>query len=201
MTIQDNDAFANAIIDWIGDQLDGATFDLRTLLPAGPNNAAAGTVLGSMTLPTPAMNAAASRSASKAGTWQDPVANATGALAHFRATKGSYVKEGTIGIAGATPVTVSTGTDVGSEYELVCASAHGLVVGQRVTIAGHSVAGVNGTWLVSAAPNATTFRIAFDAGANGTGGTSVAAPGDLNVNSVQANAGDIITITSCNITF
>lgn len=127
MAIQDNDALANALIDWIGDHFDGATLELRTGAAPGPNNAPTGTVIASMTLPTPAMAAAASRAAAKNGTWQDPVANATGTIGHFRITSTTgKVWEGTVTVTG--------------------------------------------------------------------GG------GDLTVNAVGANAGDVVTITGCSIT-
>lgn len=110
MAITDNDALANALIDWIGDHFDGATLELRTGAAPGANNAATGTVLASMTLPSPAMAAAASRSASKTGTWQDPVANATGTIGHFRITStGGRVWEGTVtATGGGGDLTVNT---------------------------------------------------------------------------------------------
>lgn len=103
MAITDNDALANALIDWLGDHFDGATLELRTGAAPGANNAATGTVVASMTLPTPAMAAASGRAAAKNGTWQDPVANATGTIGHFRitsATPAGRVWEGTVTVTG-----------------------------------------------------------------------------------------------------
>lgn len=112
MAFTDNDAFANALLDWIGDHFDGATLEFRTGAAPGANNAATGTVLASMTLPTPAMAAAASRAAAKNGTWQDPVANATGTIGHFRITSASpagRVWEGTVTVTGGGgDITVNT---------------------------------------------------------------------------------------------
>lgn len=53
-------------------------------VPADCAAADSGTILAELTLPSNWMNAASGGAATKAGTWQDASANATGTAAHFR---------------------------------------------------------------------------------------------------------------------
>ena len=67
-------------------------------------------------------------------------------------------------------------TSIATTRTVTTAAAHGLVVGQLVTIAGNSGAGNNGTWRVATVPTATTFTVlnlnnstpTFVAGTGGT---------------------------------
>ena len=52
--------------------------------PANTNAASSGTLLAEMTLPVDWMAAASAGSVTKAGTWEDPAANASGNLGYFR---------------------------------------------------------------------------------------------------------------------
>lgn len=65
----------------------GTSAVMRIFSGSVPANCAAadsGTVLAELTLPSDWMNAASDGSATKAGTWQDASANATGTAGHFR---------------------------------------------------------------------------------------------------------------------
>ena len=66
------------------DCYNSAILEIRTGAAPGPSAAATGTVLASITIPAAAHNASASGSATKAGTWEDTSADATGTAAHFR---------------------------------------------------------------------------------------------------------------------
>lgn len=61
-----------------------AILEIRTGAAPGPDAAATGTVLASITLPADAHSAAASGAAALSGTWQDSSADASGTAAHFR---------------------------------------------------------------------------------------------------------------------
>lgn len=63
---------------------DNAILEIRTGSPPGPNAAATGTLLASLTLPASAHGAPSGGSVSLAGTWQDASADNAGTAAHFR---------------------------------------------------------------------------------------------------------------------
>lgn len=71
----------------VGISIDGFILEIRSgAQPATADLAPTGTVLASMTLPTPAMSSAVNPGATsaKAGTWQDASADATGTAGWFR---------------------------------------------------------------------------------------------------------------------
>lgn len=69
----------NVALDAIADEFDGGTLKIYSgAQPASPNDAASGTLLATITLPTPAFGAAAAGSVAKNGTWQDTSADASG---------------------------------------------------------------------------------------------------------------------------
>ena len=86
MTIQFSDDVANGMLDSIESTIGTApTMEIRSGSP--PANCAAsstGTVLATLTLPSDWMAAAATRSKSKSGTWQDASADATGTAGYYR---------------------------------------------------------------------------------------------------------------------
>lgn len=89
MALDFSTAFANKILDAFGNAGAGFNFDsgvleIRTGAPPGADAADSGTLLASITLPADAFNAAATKSMTKAGTWQDASADAAGTAAHFR---------------------------------------------------------------------------------------------------------------------
>jgi hypothetical protein len=90
----------NAIVTATGSQFDGGTLDIYTGSAPGPGNTATGTLLASITVPTPAFGTASNGTVSKAGTW-DSVASASGAPGYFRliSSDSSQVREGTAGTA------------------------------------------------------------------------------------------------------
>jgi hypothetical protein len=73
-------------------------------------------------------------------------------------------------------VPILTATQDGPTATIATAAPHGLAVGQPVTVAGVSVAGYDGTFVVAAAPTATTFTYVApvaglpDGGGGATGG-------------------------------
>jgi hypothetical protein len=90
----------NALLDYLYDTLFGASpiLESRTGAPAGPDNAASGTLILSITAPVTAFNASAAKSKTKAGTWSN-TAVAAGLAAHYRFknTGDTVREEGTIG--------------------------------------------------------------------------------------------------------
>lgn len=105
MTVQIADSIANAMLDaW--ETAIGASPILRLRSGAPPANVAAastGTVLATMTLPADWMAAAAARSKSKSGTWQDLSADAAGTVGHYEIVKSDAVtrqEQGTVTATG-----------------------------------------------------------------------------------------------------
>lgn len=78
-------AMLDAIFNGVGSQIDSFILEGRTgAPPATANLAPTGTVLFSITLPADAFAAAAAQVVSKAGTWQDASADASGTCGHLR---------------------------------------------------------------------------------------------------------------------
>lgn len=114
MSIQYSDALATFILDagytkWAT----GDILELRSGAPAGPNNAAAGTLLVSITLPASPLAAAAARSKGKSGTWSGTGAAGAGTgtnIGHYRIRKSTdagnttdatqHREEGTVTVTG-----------------------------------------------------------------------------------------------------
>jgi hypothetical protein len=71
-------------------------------------------------------------------------------------------------------VAITTTTNATGTIATVNATAHGLAVGQTVTIAGNSVGAYNGTWTVLTVPNANSYTVDIGSSGNaaGSGGTS-----------------------------
>jgi hypothetical protein len=94
---------ANSVLDNLYDTLFGASpvLEIRTGAGAGPDNAAAGTLLDSITAPATAFAAAASKSKSKSGTWS-AAATAAGNAGHYRLknTGDTVREEGTVTATG-----------------------------------------------------------------------------------------------------
>jgi hypothetical protein len=89
MAVALSTALKNQILNGFGNAAAGINFDsgileIRTGAAPGPDAAATGTVLATITVPADAFAAAAAGSMAKAGTWQDTSADATGTAAHFR---------------------------------------------------------------------------------------------------------------------
>lgn len=105
MTLQFDTATRNAAIDAYVAEI-GADPILEFRTGTAPANCAAsstGTVLATIQLPTVWMGAASGGAASKAGTWEDPSADATGTAGHFRlfASDGTTCKaQGTVTASG-----------------------------------------------------------------------------------------------------
>ena len=92
---------ADAILDNTYDTQLGASpvLEIRTGAPAGPDNAAGGTLLASIACPSTAFAAAASKSKAKNGTWS-ATATGAGTAGHYRlkTAGGVAFEEGTIAI-------------------------------------------------------------------------------------------------------
>lgn len=78
MALRNNEALRTKIADDFADLWDGGSIEIRSGgQPADPDSAASGTLLCTITLPTPAFGAAAVGVVSKTGTWAG-VAGASG---------------------------------------------------------------------------------------------------------------------------
>lgn len=108
MAIKMSVTVRNARLDAIETAINtGAILKLRTGAP--PTNIAdadSGTVVASLTLPTDWMNAAATGSKTKLGTWEDLTADADGTVGHFRI----YASNGTTQHMQGTVTSVAVGT-------------------------------------------------------------------------------------------
>lgn len=133
-------ALRDQIIDGIlnsqaGISFDSGTLEIRTGAAPGPDAAATGTVLATITLPADAFGAASTGVAAKAGTWEDASADAGGTAAHFR-----IIQSGdTNGATGSTDERIEgtvTATSGGGDIELDNTT---ISAGQTVTITTFSV--------------------------------------------------------------
>jgi hypothetical protein len=79
-----NQLLDSALNTGAGDDFNSGILEIRTGAAPGPDAAATGTVLATITVPADAFAAAASGSCAKSGTWQDASADAAGTAAHFR---------------------------------------------------------------------------------------------------------------------
>lgn len=86
MAIAYKDSTRNYALDQLYDNKfpAGALLQIRSGSPAGPNNAAGGTLGAEITLPATPWAAASAGSKAKNGTWQDASANATITAGHYR---------------------------------------------------------------------------------------------------------------------
>lgn len=105
MTLRLDDDSRNVMADGLVDQFDGGTLIIYTgTQPASANDAPTGTVLATITLPTPAFGAAAAGVVAKSGTWQDVSADATGTAGWFRVSSaagpGTYRWDGSVTATG-----------------------------------------------------------------------------------------------------
>lgn len=130
MAITINGTGRNAMLNAIADLADGGTLTVRTGIAPGAGAVATGTVLATITLPTPAFGAAATTVA-KSGTWEDASADATGTAAHFRIVcVGGAIVEGTV-----------TATGGGGDMQL---SSTSLAAGNPFTVTAFSMSLSNG---------------------------------------------------------
>ena len=116
-------ALRNSQANNAADLYDGGVLEIRTGAAPGPDAADTGTLLASITLPTPAFGAAAAGAAALAGTWEDASADAAGTAAHFR------IKQ--TGDAGG----ASGATDERIEGTVTATSGSGDIELQNVSIA------------------------------------------------------------------
>ena len=103
MALQYSVTVRNAKLDAVETAI-GASAVLKIRSGTAPANCAAadaGTVLATINLPSDWMDAATGGTKSKAGTWTDASADATGTAGHFRL----YASDGTTGHAQGTVVT------------------------------------------------------------------------------------------------
>lgn len=118
---------ANAALDYIYNTLFGnaSLLYIRTGAGAGPDNAAGGTALATITTPSPPFAAAAAKSIAKTGSWTD-TADAAGTAGHYRLTDAADTdrEEGTI-----------TATGGGGDMTIDNTS---IAIGQTVTVTGYT---------------------------------------------------------------
>src|SRR5579863_1408379 len=90
-------------------------------------------------------------------------------------------------IAGASGMAASGGgTSASATATIQTTTAHGLVVGQLVTTAGIAIAGYNGTFPITAVPDATHFSFTADTGGlAASGGGTAAAAGSVDAGTHQ----------------
>lgn len=92
MALRKNVALVNAESDAFGVFFNGGTLKIYTgSQPVDPNSAASGTLLCTITIPTPAFGAASAGSISKAGTWS-AVASDTGTAGYARMASSDTLK-------------------------------------------------------------------------------------------------------------
>lgn len=135
MTLQFSVAVRDARLDAIEANA-GASAILRFRSGSVPANCAAadtGTVLATLNLPSDWMAAASGGSKAKAGTWQDPTADAAGTIGHFRI----YRSDGTTVVMQGTVTATSGGGDLEVDNTSVA-------VGQQVTVTTFSITDGNG---------------------------------------------------------
>lgn len=103
MALQYSTTVRNNMLDSIETSISTSpTLEIRSgSAPADCATADSGTVLATLTLPSDWMNAASSASKTKAGTWQDASADASGTIGHFRIKQGATCHmQGTAGTSG-----------------------------------------------------------------------------------------------------
>lgn len=104
MTLKYSEAIRNARLAVIESQIGaGATLEVRSgAAPASPAAADTGTVLASLSLPDDFMSAPSGGQVTKAGTWSDSAADASGTAGHFRLkdSSGTCHIQGTISASG-----------------------------------------------------------------------------------------------------
>lgn len=97
---------------------------------------------------------------------------------------------------GGTPVATTAASGTGSVATITTASAHGLVVGEQVTIAGITPTGYRGTFTVTAVPSSTQFSYASTAtGSQTVAGTAMELNG-ANTYITSSAPTSVATITS-----
>ena len=95
-----NDALIHDMLDAIDSTFNSGTLTIRTGSAPGAGSAATGTVLATLTLPTDAFNAAASRQKTITASFADTSADATGTAGHWRLVNSgaTRVLEGSVGV-------------------------------------------------------------------------------------------------------
>jgi hypothetical protein len=95
-----NDALIHDMLDSIDATFNSGTLTIRTGTAPGAGSAATGTVLATLTLPTDAFNAAATRQKTITASFQDTSADATGTAGHWRLVNSgaTRVLEGSVGV-------------------------------------------------------------------------------------------------------
>lgn len=134
MAIDITHLLQQVLVDAAVDLYDGGVLEIRTGAPPGAGAADTGTLLASITLPTPAFGAASGgdpATANKNGTWEDASADADGTAGHFRIKQSG---DAGAGAADATEERIEGTVSVtggGGDLELDNTS---IATGQTVTI-------------------------------------------------------------------
>jgi hypothetical protein len=130
MALQFSVALRNARLDQIETTIGtSAVLKIRTgAPPADVATADSGTVLATLNLPSDWLNAASAGSITKAGTWQDATADASGTAGHFRI----YQSNGTTAHAQGTVTATGGGGDMTLDNTNIAAN-------QSVTVTSFSI--------------------------------------------------------------
>jgi hypothetical protein len=102
MTLDLNNTLANALLDRYDTEFPaGSLLKLRTGAPAGAENAAGGTLLGTITTPASPWAAASAGSKAKSGTWSSSgVAGGTAGNFRLENAANTKLEEGTVTASG-----------------------------------------------------------------------------------------------------
>lgn len=117
-----NATLVNILLDGIDTRFDSGTVQLRTGVGAGATNAAAGSLLATITLPSNSLATASGGTKVMAGTWTT-TASATGTIGHYRMVGvGGDVLEGPCSLVGFGGEMQFTVTAVVSGYPVTVAT-------------------------------------------------------------------------------
>jgi hypothetical protein len=147
------------------------------LPPANGDLAATGTVIATMTLPADWAAAAAAGAKVLAGTWQDPAADASGRISHFRITGTGQVIQGLVSDPWQASRAYAVGDQVSNGGNLYRATAAGTSAG-------------------SGGPSGTGASITD----GGVTWAFVQVGSDISLNNATVNAGQLVNITAFTIT-
>ncbi|MCX6023002.1 MAG: hypothetical protein NTZ05_14985 [Chloroflexi bacterium] len=95
------------------------------------------------------------------------------------------------------PAVAITSSSNASPSLVTTTTPHGLVVGDTVNIAGHSVSSLNGDWVVASTPTTTTFTAT---GANSTGGANTGTITKTSTNFGASSALQVFSVASGTVT-
>ena len=164
----------------------GSLLQLRSGNPAGVANAAGGTLLAEITLPTTPLTSGTGQ-VTLNGTWQDTSANASGTARHYRLVNGTDIEEGDI----FQTVSLTTNALTAANGNVLnFAATTGVVVG--MTVSGTGVPA--GATVIATTGTTVTLSVASTAGVANT--TAITFGGDMTLDNVSIAVNQNVTVTS-----